>query len=458
MFEKILIANRGEIALRIIRACKELGIRTVLVYSEGDADSLPVRFADESVCIGPPPSNKSYLNYRQIISAAEVFDVDAIHPGYGFLSENAHFAKICQSCNIEFIGPTPEQIISMGDKSSARKKMKKAGVPITPGSEGLINNEEEAIEIANKIGYPVIVKATAGGGGKGMRIAHNNASLVKGYHAAKSEAENAFGNGDCYIEKYLENPKHIEFQILADKHGNVIHLGERDCSVQRRHQKLIEETTSPALTPKLRESMGSAAVKAAKAVGYSSVGTIEFIMNYKKEYYFMEMNTRIQVEHPITEELTGIDLIKAQIQIAAGDKIAQKQKDIKFVGHAIECRINAEDPFHNFTPSPGTIQDFIVPGGPGIRFDSHVYNGYKIPPYYDSMIGKLIVHGETREEAIIRCLRALDELNIKGVKTSIPLIRYILCHDDFISGKYDTGYIEKVFDKFLASSNSNQTN
>ena len=455
MFGKILIANRGEIALRIIRACKELGIRTVLVYSEGDADSLPVKLADESVCIGPPPSAKSYLNYRQIISAAEVFDVDAIHPGYGFLSENSDFARICRSCNIEFIGPTPEQIISMGDKSSARDIMKKAGVPITPGSDGLIKDENDAIEIANKIGYPVIVKATAGGGGKGMRIAHNNASLIKGFHAAQAEAEGAFGNGACYIEKYLENPKHIEFQILADKHGNVIHLGERDCSVQRRHQKLIEETRSPAIDSKLRTAMGTIAVKAAKAVSYSSAGTIEFIMNSKNEYYFMEMNTRIQVEHPITEELTGIDLIKAQIQIAAGDKIKLKQKDIKFNGHAIECRINAEDPFNNFAPSPGKIEQYIAPGGPGVRLDSHVYSGYTIPPYYDSMIGKLIVHAETREEAIIRCLRALDEFKIKGIKTSIPIIRYILSHDDFVSGKYDTGYIEKIFDKFIASSNSN---
>jgi acetyl-CoA carboxylase, biotin carboxylase subunit len=455
MFEKILIANRGEIALRIIRACKELGVRTVLVYSEADADSLPVKLADESVCIGPAPSAKSYLNYRQIISAAEVFDVDAIHPGYGFLSENADFAKICKSCNIEFIGPTPEQIISMGDKSSAREIMKKAGVPITPGSNGLITDEDDAIKIANKIGYPVIVKATAGGGGRGMRVAHNNASLIKGFHAAQSEAESAFGNGACYIEKFLENPKHIEFQILADKHGNIVHLGERDCSIQRRHQKLIEETRSPALDSKLRNAMGAIAVKAAKAVNYSSAGTIEFIMNNKNEYYFMEMNTRIQVEHPVTEELTGIDLIKAQIQIAAGEKIKLKQKDITFNGHVIECRINAEDPFNNFAPCPGKVVEYITPGGPGIRLDSHVFSGYTIPPYYDSMIGKLIVHAETREEAIVRCLRALDELKIKGIKTSVPLMRYILCHDDFISGKYDTGYIEKIFAKFIASSNTN---
>lgn len=454
MFEKILIANRGEIALRIIRACKELGVRTVLVYSEADADSLPVRLADEKVCIGPAPSNKSYLNYRQIISAAEVFDVDAIHPGYGFLSENSDFAEICNSCNIEFIGPTPDQIIAMGDKSSAREKMKAAGVPITPGSDGLIPDEKAAIKIANEIGYPVIIKATAGGGGRGMRVAHNNASLVQGFHAAQSEAENAFGNGAVYLEKYVENPKHIEFQILADKHGNVIHLGERDCSVQRRHQKLIEETMSPALTSKMRAAMGAVAIKAAKAVNYSSAGTIEFILSGDGTYYFMEMNTRIQVEHPITEQLTGIDLIKAQIQIAAGEKITLKQKDITFTGHTIECRINAEDPFNNFAPSPGTIEQYITPGGPGIRLDSHVYHGYKIPPYYDSMIGKLIVSGENREEAIVRCLRALNEFKIKGVKTSIPLIKYILAHEDFVSGKYDTGYIDKIFDRFLSSQNN----
>ncbi|MCP4179536.1 MAG: acetyl-CoA carboxylase biotin carboxylase subunit [bacterium] len=454
MFGKILIANRGEIALRVIRACKDLGVKTVLVYSEADAQSLPVLLADEAVCIGPAPSNESYLNYKQILSAAEICDVDAIHPGYGFLSENADFAKICKSCNIEFIGPTPEQIIEMGDKAPAKQRMIEAGVPVTPGSDGLVADVDEAKKIAEAIGYPVIVKATAGGGGRGMRIAHNNASLVKGYHAAQSEAENAFGNGDCYVEKYIQKPRHIEFQILADKHGNVIHLGERDCSIQRRHQKLIEETQSPALTPKLRSAMGAAAVKAAKGVNYSSVGTVEFILCEDGKFYFMEMNTRIQVEHPITEELTSIDLIKAQIKSAAGEKLTIRQKDVVFKGHAIECRINAEDPYNNFSPRPGTVELFIPPGGIGVRVDSHVYSGYKIPPNYDSMIAKLIVHGNTREEALARCRRALDEFHISGpgIKTSIPLLKYILAREDFASGKYDTSYIENIFDKFLATS------
>jgi len=451
MFGKILIANRGEIALRIIRACKELGVKTVLVYSEADATSLPVQLADEAVCIGPAPSGESYLNYRQIISAAEICDVDAIHPGYGFLAENAAFAEICESCNIEFIGPKPEQITGMGDKASARKKMRKAGVPVTPGSEGLIADEKEAQKLANEIGYPVIVKATAGGGGRGMRIAHNNSSLIQGFHAAQAEAEGAFGNGDCYIEKYILNPRHIEFQILADKHGNVVHLGERDCSIQRRHQKLLEETHSPVLSSKLRESMGAAAVKAAEAVNYSSAGTVEFILCQDDSYYFMEMNTRIQVEHPITEQITGIDLIKMQIRVAAGEKLKFKQKDIKFRGHVIECRINAEDPFRNFAPSPGVVDTFIPPGGFGVRVDSHVYTGYKIPPYYDSMIAKLIVTGEDREEAIARCKRALDEFYISGVKTTIPMLKYIVGRSDFKIGKYDTGYIDKIFDDFLSS-------
>ena len=451
MFGKILIANRGEIALRIIRACKELGVKTVLVYSEADATSLPVQLADEAVCIGPPPSSESYLNYRQIISTAEICDVDAIHPGYGFLAENADFAEICQSCNIEFIGPKPDQIIGMGDKASARKKMRLAGVPVTPGSKGLVADEKEAKKIANEMGYPVIIKATAGGGGRGMRVAHNNVSLVQGFHAARAEAEAAFGNGACYVEKYIQNPRHIEFQILADKFGNVVHLGERDCSIQRRHQKLIEETHSPALSSKLRTAMGAAAVKAAQAVNYSSAGTVEFLLAADDSFYFMEMNTRIQVEHPITEQLTGIDLIKAQIKIAAGEKLALKQKDIKFRGHVIECRINAEDPFYNFAPSPGLVDTFIAPGGFGVRIDSHVYSGYKIPPNYDSMIAKLIVSGDTREEAIARGRRALDEFYISGVKTTIPLLKFILAREDFKTGKYDTGYIEKVFETFLTS-------
>ncbi len=455
MFNKILIANRGEIALRVIRACKELGVKSVVVYSKADAESLPVLMADEAVCIGPAPSSESYLKYHQILSAAEICDADAIHPGYGFLSENADFARICGSCNITFIGPTPEQIIAMGDKSSARKKMREAGVPVTPGSEGLVADEKTAMKIANEIGYPVIIKATAGGGGRGMRIASNNATLIKNYHAAKSEAEKAFGNGAVYIEKYLLNPRHIEFQILADKHGNVIHLGERDCSIQRRHQKLIEETHSPVLSSKQRLAMGIAAVKAAKAVKYSSVGTIEFIMNEMGEFYFMEMNTRIQVEHPITEQLTGVDLIKAQIRSAAGERLKLKQRDVKFRGHCIECRINAEDPYNNFSPCPGTIDLFIPPGGFGIRIDSHAYSGYKIPPYYDSMIGKLIVYGEDRKEAIIRCRRALDEFHVSGVKTTIPFLSYILGREDFMVGKYNTGYVESVYEHFLSAKKPN---
>ncbi len=452
MFGKILIANRGEIALRIIRACKEMGIKSVLVYSEADATSLPVQLADQAVCIGPAKASESYLNYRPIISAAEICDVDAIHPGYGFMAENADFAKICNSCNIEFIGPTPEQINAMGDKATAKKIVKKVGVPVTPGSKGLISTEEDAIAIANKIKYPVIVKATAGGGGRGMRIAHNNASLVQGFHAAKSEAENAFGNGDVYIEKYIQNPRHVEIQIMGDKYGNIVHLGERDCTIQRRHQKLIEESPSSKLNSKLRTAMGAAAIKAAKAVKYIGAGTVEFILNGDNEYYFMEMNTRIQVEHPVTEEVTGIDLIKTQIKMAAGERLEVKQKDIEVKGHCIECRINAENPFNNFSPSPGTLESYIAPGGFGVRVDSHVYNGYSIPPFYDSMIAKLIVHADTRDEAIVKCQRALSEFNITGIKTTIPILQFILSQGDFQSGNYDTGYIETIFDQFIASS------
>ncbi len=450
MFDKILIANRGEIALRIIRACKEMDIKTVAVFSEADRNSLHVRYADEAICIGPPPTTKSYLNYQQIISAAEVCDVDAIHPGYGFLAENAKFAEVCRSCKIVFIGPEPEQITAMGNKSVARATMKKAGVPITPGSDGNITEEKQAKEIANKIGYPVIIKAASGGGGRGMRIAHNNASLAQGLHAAKAEAEIAFGDASVYIEKYVENPRHIEFQILADKHGNVIHLGERDCSIQRRHQKLVEESPSPVLTPKLRAAMGDAAVKAAKAVNYVSAGTIEFLLSPKEgKYYFMEMNTRIQVEHPVTEEITGIDLIKEQIRIAEGAKLKYRQKDVPCRGHAIECRINAENPFNKFSPCPGTIEYLAVPGGLGVRFDSHVYPGYRISPHYDSMIGKLIVHADNRPEAIARMARALDELQITGIKTTIPFHSFIMRQGDFSAGDYDTGYVERVMSHFI---------
>ncbi|MBR4662808.1 MAG: acetyl-CoA carboxylase biotin carboxylase subunit [Lentisphaeria bacterium] len=444
MFNKILIANRGEIALRIIRACREMGIKSVIAYSQADEDSLPVRLADQAVCIGPAPSTESYLLIERIISVAEICDVDAIHPGYGFLSENAHFAEVCKSCNIAFIGPGPEQMLAVGDKATARETMRKAGVPITPGSNGLISSEEEALKIAHQLKYPVIIKASAGGGGRGMRIAHNDASLLQGLHAASTEAEHAFGNGEVYIEKFIANPRHIEVQILADSFGNVLHLGERDCSLQRRHQKLMEESPSPALTPALRKKMGEAAVKAAKAAKYVSAGTIEFLLGDKEQFYFMEMNTRVQVEHPVTEMISGVDIIKEQIRIAAGEKLSLSQKNIVFRGHAIECRINAENPFANFAPCPGQIKFYSAPGGPGVRIDSHVYNGYRIPPYYDSMIGKLIVHGDTRAEAIARCRRALAEFMIEGVSTTIPFEQFILDSREFNEGHYDTGFIERV--------------
>lgn len=443
MFNKVLIANRGEIALRVIRACREMGICTVLVYSQADADSLPVRLADEAVCIGPAASNASYLLIDRILSVAAITDVDAIHPGYGFLAENAYFAEACRKHGIVFIGPTPEAMRSMGDKAVARETMKKAGVPITPGSDGLILSEAEALKMAHSLKYPVIIKAVAGGGGRGMRIAHNDASLIQGYHAAQTEAENAFGNGALYIEKYIVNPRHIEVQIIADNYGNVVHLGERDCSVQRRNQKLIEESPSPALNQKLREKIGAAAVKAAKAANYTSAGTIEFLYTSEGNFYFMEMNTRIQVEHPVTESITGIDLIKTQIKIAAGEKLPFRQRDIHFNGHAIECRINAEDPERNFAPNPGHLSLVIPPGGYGVRVDSHIFTNYNIPPYYDSMLGKLIVHGANREEAIAICRRALDELVIEGVKTTIPFHKTLLSHKDFVAGKYDTGFVER---------------
>ncbi len=444
MFNKVLIANRGEIALRIIRACKELGIKSVLVYSKADEDSLPVKFADQAVCIGPAQSNESYLLIDRLISVAEICDVDAIHPGYGFLAENVHFAEICKSCNITFIGPTPEQMRAMGDKACARETMRKAGVPITPGSGGVIETEEEALVIARKLEYPVIIKASAGGGGRGMRIAHNDASLIQGFHSAKTEAEKAFGNGDVYIEKFIENPKHIEVQILADTFGNVIQLGERDCSMQRRHQKLIEESPSPSISPALRKKLGEAAIKAAKAVKYVSAGTIEFLLGPKEQFYFMEMNTRVQVEHPVSELVTGIDIIKEQIRIAAGLKLQYTQKQVSQKGHAIECRINAEDPYRNFAPCPGKINFYSAPGGFGVRVDSHAYTGYRIPPYYDSMIGKLIVHGDTRAEAVARMRRALEEYVIEGVATTIPFELFITGTKEFNEGHYDTGFIERV--------------
>jgi acetyl-CoA carboxylase, biotin carboxylase subunit len=446
MFNKILIANRGEIALRIIRACRELGVKTVVVYSEADKDSLPVRLADEAVCIGPPQPLHSYLLIDRIISVAEICDVDAIHPGYGFLAENAHFAEVCRDCKIAFIGPTPEAMRALGDKANARDTMKAAGVPITPGSAGLIHHEKDALKIAHKLKYPVIIKATAGGGGRGMRIAHNDASLIQGYHSARTEAENAFGNGAVYMEKFLVNPKHIEVQIIADNHGNVVHLGERDCSIQRRQQKLIEEAPSPAINEKLRDKMGRAAVKAAKAAKYNNAGTIEFLFS-NGEFYFMEMNTRIQVEHCVTEEVTGIDLIKEQISVATGKKLSFAQKDVTITGHAIEIRINAENPAKNFTPNPGKIDLIIPPGGIGVRIDSHAYSGYVIPPYYDSMIGKLVVHGKNRKEALGRCRRALEEFIVEGVSTTIPFALEVLNKKDFIDGKFDTGFLEKMIDE-----------
>ena len=443
MFNKILIANRGEIALRILRACREMNIRTVLVYSQADAGSMPVRLADEAVCIGPPAPQSSYLLIERILSVAAICDVDAIHPGYGFLAENAYFAEACAKHGIAFIGPTAAAMRALGDKAAARETMRKAGVPVTPGS-GLLESEDQALEIARKLKYPVIVKASAGGGGRGMRIAHNEASLLQGFHAAKAEAEKAFGNGDLYMEKFIVNPRHIEVQILADNFGNVIHLGERDCSVQRRNQKLLEESPSPALTVKMREKLGSAAVKAAKAAGYSSAGTIEFLYTGNGEFYFMEMNTRIQVEHPVTEMITGVDLIKEMIRIAANEKMTLRQKDVVFKGHAVELRINAEDPARGFAPSPGLVSLFIPPGGPDVRVDTHVYSGYRIPPYYDSLLAKIIVRGANRQEALAVCRRALGELVVEGVRTTQPFQKQIINHKDFVEGKYDTGFVDRL--------------
>ncbi len=447
MFSKILIANRGEIALRIIRACKELGISTVAVYSEADRDSLHVRFADEAVCIGKATSAESYLNIPAIISAAEITDVEAIHPGYGFMSENAHFAEICESCKIQFIGPTPETIRMMGDKITAKETARKAGVPLTPGGKGIVKSPEEALAIAKQVKYPVIIKATAGGGGKGMRVCHNDVTLVNSLKMAQAEAEANFKNPDVYIERYVADPRHVEFQILADHHGNVIHLGERDCSVQRRHQKLIEESPSSALSDKLRRKMGEAAVKCAKAANYRGVGTVEFLLDKNEDFFFMEMNTRIQVEHPVTEMVTGIDLIKEQIKAACGLKLKIKQEDVKTQGHAIECRINAEDPDNNFIPCPGKIEQLNIPGGPGVRVDTHIYSGYKISPYYDSMVAKLIVHGRDRVEAIRIMRRALDEFHISPIKTTIPLHIQIMNNPAFMRGDISTHFLEKMAKK-----------
>ncbi|SDU17513.1 acetyl-CoA carboxylase, biotin carboxylase subunit [Verrucomicrobium sp. GAS474] len=445
MFNKILIANRGEIALRIIRACRDLGVKTLAVYSEADKNSPHVRLADEAICIGKAASNESYLKIERIIGAAEIGDVDAIHPGYGFLAENAHFAEVCESCNIKFIGPKPSAIRSMGDKAVARETARKAGVPITPGSDGLVDTEQEALKVAKKIGYPVMIKAVAGGGGRGMRRAHNDVSLIQGFHAAKMEAEKAFGNGGLYVEKLIEQPHHIEFQVLADRFGKVIHLGERDCSIQRRNQKLIEEAPSAIVNADLRKKMGKASVKLAEAVQYENAGTIEYLVDHAGNFYFMEMNTRIQVEHPVTEEVYGIDLVRKQIEIAAGLPLGKEYDDVKPLRHAIEIRINAEDPYDNFRPSPGKIESMFAPGGIGVRLDTHAYAGYVIPPYYDSMIGKLIVTGPDRKTAIDRALRALGEFSIRGVKTTIPLASEILRHGDFQKGDYSTHFIESHF-------------
>jgi len=442
MFHKILIANRGEIALRIIRACKELGIKTVAVYSDVDCEALHVKLADESVCIGPAASAKSYLNIKSIISAAEVSDADAIHPGYGFLSENAEFAEICANCGITFIGPTADNIRLMGDKIAARQSVTEVGVPILPGTKEGVDSVERAQEIAAEIGFPVIIKATAGGGGKGMKVVHSPASLPNAFATARAEANASFGNPDVYIEKFCERPRHVEIQILADKHGNVIHLGERDCSIQRRHQKLIEEAPCPVLDPKTRKKMGDCAVAATKAVGYTSVGTMEFLLDANGDFFFMEMNTRVQVEHPVTEMITGVDIIKEQIRAAAGLELSYRQQDIKIQGHAIECRINAEDP-EKFTPLPGKIDGYHTPGGLGVRIDSAVYDQYTVLPHYDSMIAKLIVHADTREEAIRRMARALDEYIIDGIKTTIPFHQRIMHNKEFIEGNVDTGFLER---------------
>lgn len=445
MFKKILIANRGEIALRIIRACKELGIATVAVHSEADTDSLHVRFADEDVCIGPAKSTESYLDPKRIISAAEITNADAIHPGYGFLAENADFAEICESCKIKFIGPTSQMIRLMGDKAVAKQKMREAGVPVIPGSEGVIKDLEQAQRVSLEIGFPVLIKAAGGGGGKGMRIAKSEEELKKSFEMAQMEAEAAFGNPEVYIERLILNPRHIEFQILGDSHGNLIHLGERDCTIQRRHQKLIEESPSPALTSSLREKMGNAAVAGASQIGYESAGTIEFLLDKNGDFYFMEMNTRIQVEHPVTEEVTGIDLLKEQIKIASGEKLSQTQPDVVLKGHAIECRINAEDPDKDFRPNPGLISSFHVPGGHGIRVDTHAYAGYVIPSYYDSLVAKLISSGDSREESILKMRGALDEFIIEGVKTTISFYRDIFVNPNFISGEYDTSFVETIY-------------
>ena len=447
MLKKVLIANRGEIAVRIIRACREMGIRTVAIYSEADKDALHVSLADEAVCVGPATSSKSYLNMKAILEAACLTGADSIHPGFGFLSENSSFAKICEEMGIKFIGPNYKLIDLLGNKSKAKETMKKAGVPVVPGSEGLIKSKEEAVSIAEQIKYPVMLKASAGGGGKGIRVAYNKDQLEKEYDLVKQEAKVSFNDDSLYLEKFIENPRHVEIQILADEHGNCIHLGERDCSIQRRNQKVLEETPSSILDDKTRKKMGEVAVNAVKEIGYSNAGTIEFLVDKNKDFYFMEMNTRVQVEHPVTESVTGIDIIKEQIKIASGEILSYKQKDITFTGHSMEVRINAEDPSKNFMPCPGKITDLHLPGGNGVRIDTAIYPGYTIPPYYDSMIAKIIVHGKNRDESIAKMKSAISELVVEGITTNADFILKILEDKDFVSNNYDTSFISKKFGK-----------
>ena len=444
MFNRILIANRGEIALRVIRACRELGVQTVAVYSEADRDASYLDLADQTVCIGKGPAGDSYLNIPRIISAAEICDVDAIHPGYGFLAENAHFNDVVRSCKIEFIGPTPEAMLAVGDKVQCKKLARRANVPTVPGSDGEIETESEAVELCEKIGYPVIIKAAAGGGGRGMRVAHNEATLKAGLRQAKVEAEAAFKNGTVYIEKYVEFGRHVEVQVIADQHGSAVHLWERDCSMQRRHQKLVEESPSPAVSQKTREAMCASAVRLVKAANYTNAGTVEFLVDQQENFYLLEVNARIQVEHPVTEQVTGIDLIQAQLRVASGEKLPFTQAQVPQVGHAIEVRINAEDPARNFAPQPGLIETFLPPGGPGVRLDTHAHAGYRIPPNYDSMIGKLIVHRPTRAEAIATMRRALSEFRIGPIATTIPLQLQIMDNHEFQQGRVDTGFVERV--------------
>ncbi|MCG3134392.1 MAG: Biotin carboxylase [Planctomycetes bacterium] len=444
MFSRVLVANRGEIALRVIRACREMGLETVAVYSSADAKASYLRYADESICIGPPQSAKSYLSIPAILAAAEIANVDAIHPGYGFLSENAHFAQLCRDSNISFIGPRSEAIRTMGDKAAARRVAEKAGVPVVPGSKGKVTGEDDALKVAREIGYPVLVKAAAGGGGRGMRVAHNDMSLRAAIQAAQTEAQAAFGDASVYLERYLDRPRHVEVQILADEHGNVVHLFERDCSVQRRHQKMIEESPSPALPKQVRKKMHAAAVKLMKTAGYSNAGTVEFLVDRDNSFYFIEVNARIQVEHPVTELVTGIDLVKEQIRVAAGEKLGYGQDDIEFRGAAIEVRVNAEDPANGFRASPGRIVEWSPPGGPGVRLDSHATPGYVVPPNYDSLVGKLIVHKPDRRTALKALDRCLDEFVVSGIATTIPFFRRVLRHAAFVSGHYDTGVVEDI--------------